>query len=79
MTLLMLYFFYKSFSEMLMTLSLVAEIFFGFLVHFHLRLNRFCLSSFLADSKSLVALARTDFISLALGFSGREKSLAVVP
>ena len=55
----------------------VAGVFFSSLVYFCRRLNLFCLSSFLAGS-TVLSHEETDFKSLALGFSGREKSLAVV-
>ena len=59
-------------------LLLVAEVSFGFLIHFCQRLNIFYLSSFLAGF-AVLSYGETNFGSLVLGFSERKKSLVVVP
>ena len=59
-------------------LSSMAGVFFDSLVCSCQHLNLFCLSSFLAGSAGL-SHGKTDFGSLVLGSSGREKSLTAVP
>ena len=61
----------------LTVLLLVAGVFFSSLVRFYWHLNLFYLFSFLANYAILLC-KRTDFESLVLGFSGLEKSLAVI-